>query len=187
MKHIIKLLLVAIIATFSVSINSYAQKTSVSYEVSYQEASARIMEPSASVMSIPLVCNIKVVGDKINFTEREAFKDFVVTEQMLTNMLNFKQIALCNAALANKVDIIIAASIKVITNDSGRLEITVTGYPAKYENFRPATQEEINLINSAKGSYHDRSGEILGRSASQLKVEDTQVKKGNSFIGLLNE
>lgn len=184
MRNVLKLL-IAFIALALGALDVYAQKTTVSYEVSYQEASAKLLEPMSSVMSIPVVCDVKVMGGLIEHVETEAFKDYVVTEDLLSNMLNFKQIALCKAAQKYNADIIIGASLFVNTNEAGNLEITVSGYPAKYENFRNATMEELQLISVAKGTFVDHSREVLGTPTSQLKVEDTQTKKAG-LAGFLN-
>lgn len=110
-----------------------AQKTEV--KVDYMELSARYLEPTQSIMTTPLIADLSVVGGQISYTETEAFKDYEVTDALIDLVPSFKKIALCHAARAHKADMI-GAMVDVITTDKGRLEITITGYPARYVNFK---------------------------------------------------
>lgn len=65
---------------------------------------------------------------------------------MIDAIPNFKRIVLCKAARQYNADLIIGATIDVVTNKGGCLEITVVGYPAKYTKFRNATKENVELV-----------------------------------------
>jgi hypothetical protein len=129
-------------------------------------------------MTSPLIADLSVMGGQISYTETEAFKDYEVTEALIDLVPSFKKIALCHAARAHKADMIIGAMVDVITNDKGRLEITITGYPARYVNFRNATQQDMNLVKQGMTVVFDSEGEALGRPEDNIKMEENiHVKK----------
>ncbi|MBO4634277.1 MAG: hypothetical protein J5669_02770 [Bacteroidales bacterium] len=162
---------VLVLALVLVSLAGFAQKRTTSVEVDYMEASARYLEPAQSVIAIPLVADLKVLGGQITYTEKEAFKDYPVTEDLVSLMPNFKKIALCRAARHYKADMIIGATVDIVTNADGRLEITIIGYPAVYSNFRNATAEDLDIARKASLVGTGKADAILGK-ADNLKVEE---------------
>ena len=72
---------------------------------------------------------------------------------------------------------IIGAMVDVITNDQGRLEITITGYPATYVNFRNATQQDMNLVKQGMSVVFDSQGEALERPEDNIKMEENIKEK----------
>jgi hypothetical protein len=89
-------------------------------------------------------------------------------------MPEFKKIALSKAAKIHDADLLVGTIIDVITNDAGLLEITVSGYPAKYTNFRNATKTDIENVQAARvATYGQDNTEILRKS----KSVDVQVKE----------
>ena len=154
---------------------AFAQKTAV--QVDYMESSARYLEPTQSIMTTPLIADLSVVGGQISYTETEAFKNYEVTEDLIELVPSFKAIALCHAARAHKADMIIGAMVDVITNDKGRLEITITGYPAKYVNFRNATNNDMELVKKGMSVVFDAQGEALGKPDEQIKITEEKKEK----------
>ena len=96
---------------------------------------------------------------------------------MIDLVPSFKKIALCHAARAHKADMIIGAMVDVITNENGHLEITITGYPAKYVNFRNATQQDVNLVKQGMSVVFDSQGEALERPEDNIKIEESKKEK----------
>lgn len=139
--------------------------------VDYKESSARNIEPVHSVMILPLIADLEVIGSRISFTETEAFSQYSVTPELVKYVPDFKKVALSRAAKAHGADAIIGATVDVITNSSGRLEITITGYPAVYRNFRNATLEEINIVQSGMAVMSGRESDVLTKPESQTKFE----------------
>lgn len=137
--------------------------------VEYLESSARILEPTHSVMILPLVAEMQVISDRVSFTEIDSYKNFPVTPSIIPNIPNFKKIALSKAAHKYGADILIGATFDVITNEKGCLEITVTGYPAKYVNFHNATENDIKLVKSSI-NLADKGEEAIDNPQSQTKV-----------------
>lgn len=70
---------------------------------------------------------------------------------------------------------IIGATLDVVTNKDGRLEITVVGYPAKYTKFRNATKTDVELV---KEGYHVivNKGIDLSNPVNVTKTERTIEK-----------
>ena len=157
---------------------AYAQKVDrIETSVDYMESSARYMEPSQNIMTTPMIADLEVVGGSVSYTETEAFKNYEVTEELTQLVPGFKRIALSRAARAHKADVIIGAMVDVITNDNGRLEITITGYPARYTNFRNATSDDMDLVRKGQTVILDNSSNVLDRPDHQIKVEDTKHTK----------
>lgn len=155
----------------------HAQKSEV-VKVDYMESSSRYLEPTQSIMTTPLIADLSVTGGQISYTETEAFKDYEVTDDLIELVPSFKAVALCHAARAHNADMIIGAMVDVITNDKGRLEITITGYPARYVNFRNATMDDMNLVQRGMTVVFDSYGEALGTPEEQVQItEEKKVKK----------
>ncbi len=139
-------------------------------KVEYQESSARNLEPQQTMVVAPLVADIKVFADKINYTETEAFKNYEVTLDVKSDMPVLKSIALSNAAKKYGADIIVAATVDVITNADGFIEITVYGYPAMYTNFRNATADDIGLAKMACDAIRVDNSAVLANPLNTMTV-----------------
>lgn len=145
MKKIILLAIATIVST-----SLFAQKD----KLQYQESSARSLEPSHAVMITPLVADMQLLGDRISYTEKDAFAGYVITPNVVQDISTLKNIALSRAARHHNADAIVAATVDVVTNNEGRLEITISGYPVKYINFRNAKLEDVELQGRAQ-SFND--------------------------------
>lgn len=164
-----------VLAMASLSLAAFAQRDT---RVVYQESSTRTLEPDHYMMTAPLIADVVVSPDKITYTEKEAYKIFPVTagnaEQIKAMMPELKKIALSKAAKIYDADLLVGTIIDVITNDAGLLEITVSGYPAKYTNFRNATKTDIENVQAARvATYGQDNTEILRKSKSvDVKVKE---------------
>ncbi len=116
----------------------------------YNESTARNLEPEHVMLTSPVIADLEVSSTRIKHVERAAFVDIVVDGFAIQkeNMESYKKIALSKAAKAYDADVLVASMIDVQTLD-GRLVITVTGFPAKYVNFRKATLEDAELVRRA--------------------------------------
>lgn len=122
-------------------------KTSTSY--SYSEF--KTSDPVVNVFSVPQIAELSVSDTKITYSERinkdiremtpSAAESFAMRE---------KETVLNNAIKANNADVLIAPNITVITDNQGRLVITVTGYPANYTGFRNATSEDEWILKNSE-------------------------------------
>ncbi len=147
-------------------------------KVEYQESSARNFEPVQSVMISPMIADMEVIYEKIYYTETEAFRNYTVSPAIVSLIPEFKKVALSRAARAYKADAIVGATVDVITNADGRIEITISGYPAHYTNFRNATRDDIALVGQAKVVADDNHNEILKKPKSMTNLTiEKETKK----------
>lgn len=143
----------------SCTLGAFAQQRSD--KVEYQESSARNLEPVQSVMISPMIADMEVISEKIYYTETEAFRNYTVTPAIVSFIPEFKKVALSRAARAYKADAIVGATVDVVTNVQGRIEITISGYPARYTNFRNATRDDVMLVGQAKAVASGNDNEIF--------------------------
>lgn len=107
----------------------------------YREASGRNVEPLQNVVVTPLLADLELINEtKQVYTETS---DLVVTGVTKIEQIDAaKNMALLNAAKRYDADTMVAALVSVDTDDKGHLVITVTGYPARYTNFRKMTSAD---------------------------------------------
>ena len=148
-----KRFLLPLLAILLFAVNANAQQRIEKIE--YQESSARNLEPEHLMLLTPLIADLEVSAVKIRHTETEAFENVVITQDLLKLMPELKKVALSRAARASNADVLVGTTIDVITNDNGRIEITVTGYPAFYRNFRKAETSDLEVIRFARLVEHD--------------------------------
>lgn len=157
--------LFASLAICVLSINAQTRTTD------YKESTARNLEPPHSVMVAPLIADLSVIGGRIVYTEKESFAAYTVTPDVVKFVENFKKVALSRAARAHGADAIIGATVDVVTNSEGHLEITISGYPAKYTNFRNATAEDITLVQQGLNVMSRNNTDILTTPTSQTRMD----------------
>ena len=119
----------------------FAVSCSAPQRLFYREASVRNIEPSQSAVITPMVADLQVITDE-SISNTITF-DVKVTAEVIGEIDNYKRLALLNTACKYKADTLVAALTNVDTNRMGYLEITVTGYPAKYVNFHPMTEKDL--------------------------------------------
>ncbi len=133
-----------IVAALFISLAATAQ--SRTEKIEFVESSARNIEPTQSVVVSPLIADLKIISnERISYSETS----YAVVPEIERVMPSLKGMALSNAAKKYNADAIVAATIDVRTNEAGFLVITVSGYPAKYDNFRNATSDDLDLVLKA--------------------------------------
>lgn len=158
------------------SVCATAQKKT-STEIDYMESSARYMEPFQTVAAMPVVADLKVTEGRIAYTEKDLLKNYSVTEDLIKIIPGLKSVALCRAAKAHNADVILCPSVDVITTAEGKLEITITGYPAVYSNFRNATGNDIETLVKAKSIGNGGNNSVFGKEENLTLEEVNVVKK----------
>lgn len=108
----------------------------------YREASGRNIEPTQSAMITPMVADLKIITEQ-SVSNTIVYSDMPVTTAILGEIENYKRMAMLCTARKYNADTMVAALINVDTNDNGYLEITVTGYPARYVNFRSMSKDDL--------------------------------------------
>lgn len=130
-------------------------------KIEYQESSARNLEPEHLMLLTPLIADLEVSAIKVQHTETKAFENIVITQDVLKMMSELKKVALSRAARECKADVLVGTTIDVITNSNGRLEITVTGYPAMYRNFRKAEAADLEVVEFARRVERENKNAVL--------------------------
>ncbi len=126
------MLLVALL--LGVSQNVMAQK------VDYRQSQSRMLEPQQQVFVRPLVVDL-VVTKPDRQTDNWPFLDVDITKMTTQDVDNLKINALYLSAQKHDADVIVAPTFDIRTVKKG-IEITVIGFPAKYQNWKVATKEE---------------------------------------------
>lgn len=125
----LRVLLVAIIGVLSAScFPTYELPSQSKLLNTATYAGVSIQKP----VTPPLIADLKVSDDKIRYNE------FPSKSLLKTDFSNILNTAVKNALEVNgNADVLIGLEYQVKTNDDGEIEtITITGYPAKYTNFR---------------------------------------------------
>ena len=144
-------------------------------KIQYQESSARNLEPEHLMLLTPLIADLEVSAVKVEYTEVEAFENVIITQDVLKMMTEYKKIALSRAARSCKADVLVGTTVDVITNSRGRLEITITGYPAVYRNFRKAEASDLEVVEYARRVERDNQNiSIIQTPQSNTKVVEKQ-------------
>ncbi len=116
-------------------------------KIMYQESSGRNIEPTQNAVIVPMVADLEMVTtEQIEYVETFEVE---VTQEVVGSIDAYKRVALVNATKKYKADTMVAALINVSTRSDGEaLIITVTGFPAKYKNWRGMKQEDAWLLDS---------------------------------------
>ena len=124
----------------------------------YEEKSVAVVEPEAHIATIPLVADVSVIGDR--FTETIVLEEFRACRRNLWYLPELKTFALAQLAEKYDADFIIATSVNVSTRRK-HFVFTVTGYPAKYTNFRRPDKDDMDIIWKSAISGEEDNAEIM--------------------------
>ncbi len=117
----------------------------------YKTATTRNVEPTIAAVTLS---DLDVSNEKITYTLIPTKK---VRRGGLKNCINT---AISEALALNGGDVLIETQQAIITRGGGVMRkiksVTVTGYPAKYKNFRPADDKTLKeaLVNGSVGPQH---------------------------------
>jgi hypothetical protein len=109
----------------------------------YSAVEYRTIEPTQSVFTAPLIADLKVSKEKISYAERINVKVNTKTDAEIHAIAEKeKQIVINNAVKSNNADVLVAPIVEIQTDANMYLVISVTAYPASYQNYRNATPED---------------------------------------------
>ena len=164
----VKLTLAALAAVILTSCGTYT----------YQESTARFVEPSRAGFVTPVVADMVVQENKITH-EVEVFaklKKREISQIMRAEMqgvesplvLSWKKYALAQTLKKYKADDIVSPTFEIAPSRMKKdvLVITVTGHLATYQNYRKATQADVELMKpflEGKCEVKMQTGLILQR------------------------
>lgn len=141
----------------------------------YMESSARVLEPEHAMMLTPIIADLRVSEEKVRYEEKDMFKEMEITQAMLKNIVELKKIAISRAARAYNADVLVGTTIDVVTVD-GRLEISVSGYPAYYTKFRNVKSDDVKLQKEVKQIKAESGTNLLRSPESTLQVRQVEVE-----------
>ncbi len=174
-----KIFFTVAIAAFSLtSCSSFEEftTTNVTNTLEYMESSARVLEADHNMLLTPLIADLEVSDKKISYTEKEMFANLDITQGLLNNISELKKIALSRAARANNADVLVGSTIDIVTNN-GRLEITVSGYPAHYVKFRKADNKDVELLKNVYNIKTVNGADIVNSPSSTLNINKVEQVK----------
>lgn len=158
-------------AAFGMSQEAMAQ----SAKGEYRQSQSRMIEPQQEIFVRPLVVDLHVTT-----TERQKavwpFPEADISKMTVGDVENLKINALYLTAQKLDADVIVAPTFDIRTVKKG-IEITVIGFPAKYENWKVATEEKdykwIEQVYGTKYRYVPVNSKVsLG--GNQAKNSDMQ-------------
>ncbi len=109
----------------------------------YSYAETRTVEPTQSVNVVLVVAELEVSQERITYAERLSVKANSLSNSEFNALVEQEKVQVINnATTAHEADLIVAPVVSVQTDVKNNLIISVSGYPAKYKNYRNATQED---------------------------------------------
>lgn len=126
------------------------QMTSLS-KTEYHKQQARIIEPKFQAFMTPLVGDVEVMKEKGRITSEEYIRPINFAAANYEYQIEeAKKYVLFAETKKHDADILIAATYDINTDDvrKGTISIRVSGYPAKYVNWRPAATDDYKWINT---------------------------------------
>lgn len=129
----------------------FSQNVSAQSKGEYRQSQSRMIEPQQQIFVRPLVVDLRVTA-----TERQKaiwpFHDVDIYKMTTLDLENLKINALYLTSQKLDADVIVAPTFDIRTVEKG-IEITVVGFPAKYENWKVADKEEdYKWIESVYGT-----------------------------------
>lgn len=144
-----------ILFVFSGIISSCVSTQSVTREVT----ASGLFPAQVGLMITPTVADLEVSNTKIEYTNTYG----------TSNVNEVKKLLLADAALSNKVDMIVTPQFNIEVRNSTEATVTkatVWGYPASFVNFRKATSVDLSV--SEKESSNNAIKEASKTPAEQV-------------------
>lgn len=115
---------------------------------SYESQQSRSYETIQDVISTPLLVDLQIIGDKIQYSETFDFKISEIPAASVEPMISeFKKMVVAKASKKYNADAIIGVLHDVSTTRN-QIILSITGYPARYVNFRTATPDDMWIIDA---------------------------------------
>lgn len=170
-----KILLVSLVALATTT--GFAQKVKKPENVStYTESAARNIEPRSGVIVTPVIADMQIISqNRIEYSET---LPYYVTPEIVSFVPSFKKTVFFHATKEHNCDALAASLIDVTTTPEGFLHITVTGYPAKYVNFRNATANDTWMVQMHQLINNNHDNDIfIPADVTRFNVTNTETQK----------
>lgn len=120
------------------------------------QAQARLIESEFSVLTAPVIGELGEISPKKIIDSMEFyignFKD--AAREIVPNLEDYKRYTIAHYCTKSGFDLIINPLFQVSTNvDGDKLKVIVTGFPAKYKSFRPATKDDSWMLPFLKDDH----------------------------------
>ena len=170
-----KILLVSLVALATTT--GFAQKVKKPENLStYTESAARNIEPRSGVIVTPVIADMQILRqERVEYSET---LPYYVTPEIVAFVPSFKKTVFFHATDSFKCDALAASLIDVTTTSEGFLKITVTGYPAKYVNFRNATADDVWMVSMHQLIDNSHNNDIfIPADVTRFNVTNTETQK----------
>lgn len=139
-KAIVALSAILLSFTAAWAQRSVSQKEEVK---TFEEAMTRMVEPEIKVFIRPKVADLSMISESRQYWGPYTYKVKTLTEYDLEN---FKKAALYRATKEADADVIVATIFDsyILDSDNETLVIDISGFPAKYVNFRDLGEQEVD-------------------------------------------
>lgn len=117
-------------------------------QVLFQDSEMHMSQPELRIFVTPQVCDMEMIYPNQPRSEYSYSVEIRSPESLTeTEFTNLKNRTLYNFAKEHGADIIIEPIFNsyVTTDNKNVLNITVTGFPARYVNFRPLGKSDVDL------------------------------------------
>ena len=120
------------------------------------QAQARLIESEFSVLTAPVIGELGEISPKKIIDSMEFyignFKD--AAREIVPNLDDYKRYTIAHYCTKSGFDLIINPLFQVSTNVYGdKMKVIVTGFPAKYKSFRPATKDDSWMLPFLKDDH----------------------------------
>lgn len=169
--------LMLIMAMLMVGVAVFAQKKNSKGAVVFEEATAREAYPNVAVFVFPQICDLKMISmERVDYGPFEfpLAKDLASMDD--DELTNNKTRALQQACQLDGADLIIEPlyTTTVYDKEKNVLVIKVSGYPAKYVNFRSLKPEDMKMIETlyplgVEGIQRQNEGRVLTTASEGKK------------------
>ncbi len=135
-----KLHTIALLFVLFIAVDARAQKVET---VEFRQSQSRISEPKMELFVRPLIVDLELIS-QTRVEDSWSFPNVRLTELTNAELQNIKATALYQSSDKYKADVMVAATFDVSTPENNRgygINIKVIGYPARYTNWRSASEK----------------------------------------------
>ncbi len=144
----------------------------------FEEAYARDEEPATVVYIHPQIADMQMLSKDREIYGPYRFKLSKPGVVMEGELENAKARALYRATMESDADLMIGSLYDsyIVENDERYIMVEVSGYPAKYVNFRPLPLD-VNMNEMIRVSYTSKSAEAIRLNDTSKSTEAKTTKK----------
>lgn len=167
-----------IMSMLMIGFAAFAQKNAAQKStVLFEEATAREAYPNVAVFVFPQICDLKMLSEqRIQYGPFEFPLSKDLSSMSEAELANNKTRALQQACQLDGADLIIEPLYTTTVYDSNNkmLQIKISGYPAKYINFRSLKPEDMQMIktlypNGVEGIQRQNDDRVLTTASEGSK------------------